>query len=91
MQSEQDPAQVQIRAITPFLILHGDRDTLVPFAQGVELADLLAKAGVPVTLQRLPGAGHGDPAFGFPAVTRLTEAFFDKHLKAQTSRSSTSR
>jgi acetyl esterase/lipase len=65
----------------PFLILHGDRDALVPFAQSVELADLLARAGVPVTLQRLPGAGHGGPAFALPAIARLTEAFFDKHLK----------
>ncbi len=65
----------------PFLILHGDRDALVPYAQSVELADLLAKAGVPVTFQRLPGAGHGGPAFGLPAVARLTESFFDKHLK----------
>lgn len=65
----------------PFLILHGDRDTLVPYAQSVELADQLAKAGVKVTLQRLPGSGHGGPAFGLPAVARLTDAFFDKYLK----------
>jgi acetyl esterase/lipase len=65
----------------PFLILHGDRDTMVPYAQSVELADLLNKAGVEVTLQRLPGAGHGGPAFGLPAVARLATAFFDKHLK----------
>lgn len=65
----------------PFLILHGDRDTLVPYAQSVELNDLLAKAGVEVTLQRLPGAGHGGPAFALPAVARLAVSFFDKHLK----------
>ncbi|OWK42347.1 esterase [Fimbriiglobus ruber] len=65
----------------PFLILHGDHDTLVPYAQSVELADLLGKAGVPVTLQRLPGAGHGGPSFGLPAVGKLGTAFFDKHLK----------
>jgi acetyl esterase/lipase len=65
----------------PFLILHGDRDTLVPYAQSVELADLLKKAGVLVTLQRLPGAGHGGEAFGLPAVGKLTNDFFDKHLK----------
>jgi acetyl esterase/lipase len=65
----------------PFLILHGDRDTLVPYAQSVELTDRLKKAGVPVTLQRLPGAGHGGPAFGLPAIAELTNAFFDKHLK----------
>jgi dipeptidyl aminopeptidase/acylaminoacyl peptidase len=65
----------------PFLILHGDRDTLVPYAQSVELTDLLSKAGVKVTLQRLPGAGHGGPAFGLPSVTKLTTAFFDQYLK----------
>jgi acetyl esterase/lipase len=65
----------------PFLILHGDRDALVPYAQSVELADLLAKNDVQVTLQRLPGAGHGGPAFRQPAVARLIDAFFDKHLK----------
>ena len=65
----------------PFLILHGDRDTLVPYAQSVELKDKLAEAGVEVTLQRLPGAGHGGPAFTLPALAKLTTAFFDKHLK----------
>lgn len=65
----------------PFLILHGDRDTLVPYAQSVELTDLLTKATVPVTLQRLPGAGHGGPAFNLPSVTKLTSTFFDKYLK----------
>ncbi|MBS0210286.1 MAG: alpha/beta hydrolase [Planctomycetes bacterium] len=65
----------------PFLILHGDRDSLVPYAQSVELSELLAKAGVEVTLQKLPGAGHGGPAFLLPAVGKLVNSFFDKHLK----------
>lgn len=65
----------------PFLILHGDHDALVPYAQSVELKGLLEQAGVEVTLQRLPGAGHGGPAFNLPAIAKLTDAFFDKHLK----------
>lgn len=65
----------------PFLILHGDRDALVPYEQSVELSGLLAKADVEVTLQKFPGAGHGGPAFALPAVVQLTNAFFDKHLK----------
>jgi acetyl esterase/lipase len=65
----------------PFLILHGDHDALVPFAQSVELAEGLASAGVEVTLQRLPGAGHGGPAFALPALGQLMNAFFDKHLR----------
>jgi len=65
----------------PFLILHGDHDTLVPYAQSVELAERLTDAGGDVVLQRLPGAGHGGPAFGLPAVRELTDRFFDRHLK----------
>ncbi|HWE04472.1 MAG TPA: alpha/beta hydrolase [Tepidisphaeraceae bacterium] len=65
----------------PILILHGTHDALVPFAQSVEFADALKKAGVEVLLQPIPGAGHGGPAFGLPAVRTLTRNFFDKNLK----------
>ena len=65
----------------PFLILHGTHDTLVPYAQSVQLEAALKAQGVPVWLQTLPGAGHGGPAFGKPAVVQLMQAFFDKHLK----------
>ncbi|MGC4002135.1 MAG: alpha/beta hydrolase [Pirellulales bacterium] len=75
------PVQYVDKENPPFLILHGDHDRLVPYAQSVELSDLLTKAGVEVTLQRLPGADHGGPAFNLPAVNKLTNAFFDKHLK----------
>ena len=65
----------------PMLILHGTKDAQVPFAQSEELVDALKKAGVEVTLQKFPGAGHGGPAFGLPAVQKLIKTFFDKHLK----------
>jgi acetyl esterase/lipase len=64
----------------PILIMHGTSDALVPFAQSVEFADALTKAGVDVTLQKFPGAGHGGPAFSRAPVTHLIETFFDKHL-----------
>ncbi|MBV6498665.1 MAG: hypothetical protein CJBNEKGG_00893 [Prosthecobacter sp.] len=65
----------------PFLILHGTHDTLVPYAQSLQLEAALKAQGVPVWLQALPGAGHGGPQFGKPAVIQLMQAFFDKHLK----------
>lgn len=65
----------------PVLILHGTADVHVPFAQSVEFAEALKKAGVDVTLQKFPGGGHGGPAFGKPAVRELIKAFFDKNLK----------
>ncbi len=75
------PVQYVSKDNPPFLILHGDHDTLVPYEQSVELNNLLAKAGVETTLQKLPGAGHGGASFAMPAVVKLTVAFFDKHLK----------
>ncbi len=65
----------------PFLILHGTHDTLVPFAQSVELEAALRTQGVPAWLQKIPGAGHGGQGFGNPEVTQLTQNFFDKILK----------
>jgi len=61
--------------------MHGTADTLVPFAQSVELSDALQKAGVEVMLQPFPGSGHGGPAFSLPAPLKLIKSFFDKHLK----------
>jgi acetyl esterase/lipase len=65
----------------PMLILHGTHDALVPYAQSEELAEALKAQGVPVWLQKLPGAGHGGPSFGKPPVAALIEKFFDKYLK----------
>ena len=65
----------------PFVILHGTHDTLVPYAQSEEFAAVLKEKGVDVWLQKLPGSGHGGPAFGKPAVIQLMQNFFDKYLK----------
>lgn len=75
------PVKYVTKDSPPFLILHGDHDTLVPYAQSVELQELLTKAGVESTLQKLPGAGHGGAAFALPSLAKLTMNFFDKHLK----------
>ena len=64
----------------PFLIVHGDKDALVPLAQSEILADALKKAGVDVHLEVLEGAGHGN-GFDKPGLQTQTVEFFDKHLK----------
>lgn len=46
----------------PFLLMHGDKDESVPFAQSEEMEKALKAAGVPVKLIRIEGAGHG-PTF----------------------------
>jgi acetyl esterase/lipase len=65
----------------PFLILHGDKDTLVPLAQSEMLADALNAAGVEVHLEVLRGAGHGGPAFASESSRKLIFDFFEKQLK----------
>jgi acetyl esterase/lipase len=65
----------------PFLIMHGDKDNTVPYAQSEELAEALKKAGVDVTLKKVEGAGHGGPDFLNEENRKLIEEFLDKHLK----------
>ena len=64
---------------SPFLIIHGDMDSLVPYHQSVLLNDALKEAGVPVTFYKVEGGGHG--WFRDPKVPELTRAFLEKHLK----------
>ncbi len=65
----------------PFLIMHGDKDPTVPLNQSELFNEALKKAGVDVTLQVLPGAGHGGEQFRTDEVRTTIQEFFDKHLK----------
>jgi len=68
------------RSIPPFAIAHGDADCVVPVRQSQRLADALTKAGVPATLNILPGAAHEDPAF-MRTLMAPTFAFLDRALR----------
>jgi dipeptidyl aminopeptidase/acylaminoacyl peptidase len=65
----------------PFLIMHGDRDALVPLQQSVDLQAALKKAGVDSTLRTLEGSGHGDGGFRDPAAFAAVKDFFVRTLK----------
>ncbi len=60
----------------PFLIVHGTRDALVPYAASTDLEAALREAGVPVLLQKIDGGGHGD--FFGPEITRRVRAFLER-------------
>ena len=63
----------------PTLILHGDRDELVPLQQSETLVQALERAGVEARLVVKPGAGHG-----WLTMARDMEQvadWFDAHLK----------
>jgi len=68
----------------PFLILHGDKDNVVPIGQSEWMHAALKKAGVDSTCEVVKGAGHG---FGRrPEVDAMVTEFFAKHLKAKPAR-----
>jgi len=81
--AKANPITYVSRDDPPFLIMHGDKDNLVPYQQSELLRDALQKAGVPVTFKIVEGAGHG---FGGREIDAQVAEFFEKHLKPQSSR-----
>ena len=67
----------------PFLIVHGDKDPVIPLSQSQLLYEALMNAGADVTFHTLHGGGHGGPAFDHPATRTLVQAFFDRHLQPE--------
>lgn len=67
----------------PFLIMHGDKDPVVPIGQSRLLLEALQKAGVAAEFKVVEGAGHGGPGFQKPEIEGMVSAFFEKHLQAK--------
>jgi len=69
--SKEDPA---------FLIMHGDRDKVVPVEQSLAFAAALREAKVKATLVVLKGAGHGGQEFLQPEQEKVIDTFLNEHL-----------
>jgi acetyl esterase/lipase len=68
----------------PFLIVHGDADTTVPYAQSKELLEALQRLGVKAELVTVPGGNHlfrGAARPDIDAAIRATFAFVEDQLK----------
>jgi acetyl esterase/lipase len=73
----------------PFLVLHGDHDQSVPYAQAEKMVAALKTAGVPVQFITVHNGGHdGKAAPGLPPATptadevnKMALAFLDHYLK----------
>ncbi len=69
------------RKTVPFLIFHGDKDTLVPVDQSQRFYKALLKNGTPAELVVFPGEGHGfAKKENNEILGRKTLAFFAKYL-----------
>jgi acetyl esterase/lipase len=63
----------------PFLIIHGNKDMVVPYNQSERLSAALKKAKVECSFITVDGGGHG--GFRNPEVQKRQQQFFDKHLR----------
>ena len=68
----------------PTLLIHGDKDTMVPMFASESMYQALLKAGVKTKLAKLPGVGH-DEVSNKDADQIFIEAvnWFEEHLKVK--------
>jgi acetyl esterase/lipase len=64
----------------PFLIMHGTKDTVVPYRQSQAFEGALEETGVESHLVTLVGAGHGGREFLSCEKVKRIDAFLEKHL-----------
>ena len=76
-----NPIKYVTKEAPPFLIVHGEQDSLVPCHQSDLLYEALKQARGDVTFYKIAGAGHGGPEFNADMMRAAVQAFFDKHLK----------
>lgn len=65
----------------PFLLMHGDADTLVSPSQTELLREALAQHNIEATRYLVKDAAHGGPYWVQPEIVGIIIDFFDKHLK----------
>ena len=68
------------RNFVPILLIHGNKDTLVPFSQSKRLYDILESKGADVDLCEVKKAGHADIRFFQEPLLDLMLEFFTKKL-----------
>lgn len=68
------------KKLPPFLILHGDADTLVPFEDSERLYEKLVDTGYEADLVQVRNAPHEDNFWSKPLLEMIF-AFMEKHLK----------
>ena len=73
-----NPITYVSRKDPPFLIVHGDKDPLVPHNQSELFYEALKKENVDAKFHTVKGGGHG---FRDAQVNRMVQEFFIKYLK----------
>lgn len=79
--AEASPVRYVDSAASPFLIVHGEMDDIVPISQSEKLAAALFTAGAEVEFHRLNGEGHSFTYGGWQRIESLYEDFLARMLK----------
>ena len=81
LEPEVSPITKVTEKSAPILLVHGDKDELVPIEHSKNIVPLLEKAKVPVKLVTIEGAGHGfTPKQNVEQLAPATMDWFEKHL-----------
>jgi dipeptidyl aminopeptidase/acylaminoacyl peptidase len=78
--SDYSPLLQVTKDDAPVVLVHGDRDELVPLWHSEKLEEALKKESVPAELVVIQGAAHGFDAEGNRRMYMAMLAWFDKHL-----------
>lgn len=81
---ELSPALKATAKAAPSLMIHGDKDELVPIAHSQKMVEVLEKLKVPCKLVTIPGAAHGfSPKQTQEIVTPAMVEWFERYLKVK--------
>jgi acetyl esterase/lipase len=80
--AEYSPIRFVSPGAAPSLIVHGDADTTVPMVEGETMHAALSKAGVPASLIRIEGAGHGFDGANLEHASAAMVQWFEQYLGA---------
>jgi carboxymethylenebutenolidase len=70
----------QVRHLPPVLILHGDRDTVVPVAEAQKIEAIYGAKGAEYEMKIFKNAGHGFSGLDMLDAGQRTYFFLKKHL-----------
>jgi dipeptidyl aminopeptidase/acylaminoacyl peptidase len=75
LEKQFSPIQFISASFPPTFLIHGDKDTLVPYEQSTSFADALKKLNVSATIIIVPGAGHDPRLLVSPVASTLADWF----------------
>jgi acetyl esterase/lipase len=81
---EASPVYHVMKDAPPFLLIHGEGDSVVPIQNSELMEEALRAAGVPVKFLRVPGVGHGSDfssAKNLPEYLNEMIRWFDQRLR----------